>query len=100
MNSYSPGIVTTKALFYRVTTTIPPGKIPADPTTVKLDITPPGGELTTYVYGVDPEIVRGGEGDYTMEVECTEDYLGVYNYRWYSSGAGAASKRGSFAVEI
>lgn len=60
--------------------------VPTDPTTVTFKLTSPTGVVTTYVYGVDAQLVHTtpGSGLYTVDVIFTEP--GVYGYLFTGTG--------------
>jgi hypothetical protein len=68
-----------------------------DPTAVMCDVLTPSSVTTTYVYGVDVELVKVSTGLYTLSVEATEP--GEWQYRWYSTGIGQAAEERMFKVE-
>lgn len=68
-----------------------------DPTDVYGWFRAPGGNVTTYHYGVDSQMVRSAQGVYHMDVNV--DAKGTYYYGFYSTGvAHAAGPDGSFSV--
>ena len=60
-----------------------------DPTNVYFQVKNPAGTITTYHYGVDPEIARLSVGTYTATINITDD--GIWYQRWYSTGTGMAA---------
>lgn len=56
-----------------------------DPTVVTFKLKNPSEELTTYVYGTDPEVVKDSVGNYHFDL-IVED-SGRYHYRWEGTGA-------------
>lgn len=67
-----------------------------DPSQVSLSIRNPDGEITTYTYGDDSEMIQDSAGHYSADI--TVDLVGEWYYRWWSSGTGQASKEGMFEV--
>lgn len=62
-----------------------------DPTTVTFRMRSPTGTLTTYVYGINAELVRMATGLYRVDLSLSEP--GRWSYRWLSTGTGQAAKR-------
>ena len=60
-----------------------------DPTDVYFQVKEPGGTITTYHFGVDPEIANPSVGTYTATINITDD--GIWYQRWYSTGTGMAA---------
>lgn len=59
----------------------------ADPERVVLKTRLGAGFVTTYVFGVDPEVVRDGIGLYRADLALPS--AGVFAYRWESAAGGA-----------
>lgn len=53
-----------------------------DPDVVEFSYRIGNGAITTYVYGVDPELVRDGVGNYHVDID-SEDKQGTWTYSWY-----------------
>jgi hypothetical protein len=74
---------------------------PVDPTVVKIEIVPSGGDKTTYVYGTDSELVKDSVGryhaDYVVPAITTRSKR--FAYRWIGSGNLDASVEGEFLVQ-
>lgn len=70
---------------------------PTDPTAVICKIKTPGGTVTTYTYGTDPEIVKDSVGSYHLDHIATQE--GTYKYRWEGTGAVQAAEDGRFYVD-
>ena len=70
-----------------------------DPTNVYFSFkTPvPNSVITTYHFGVDPEITNTAVGVYSVTLNITE--VGDWHYRWYSTGTGRAAAEGAFNVK-
>ena len=68
----------------------------ADPDVVKVTITNPSGESTTYTYGTDAELVKASTGNYSVNVDADE--AGTWYYRFWSTGDGQASEQSNFEV--
>jgi len=78
-------------------TTNPPFSIagsPADPTAVSLIWRKRGGPPTTWVYGVDAEVVKDGTGVYHADIPVPS--AGTFYFRWVGTGAVAAAEENSF----
>ena len=68
-----------------------------DPTTVTFRIrTPESGAVTTYVYVVDPEVVKDSVGHY--HVDYTADYPGDWWYRWEAAGNYIGASENYFCI--
>lgn len=67
-----------------------------DPDVVKVSVRDPAGDVTTYVYGTDDEVVRNGTGDYEMNIDA--DQAGTWFYRFWSTGDGQAAEERKFVV--
>lgn len=68
-----------------------------DPDAVNVSVRDPEGEVTTYVYGTDDEVVRNGTGDYEMNIDANA--AGVWYYRFWSTGDGQAAEERRFEVK-
>ena len=68
-----------------------------DPTAVFFTFTDPSANTTLYQYSVDVELVKSAVGIYYVDVDCDE--VGVFRWRWYSTGTGQAADEGWFVVE-
>jgi hypothetical protein len=68
-----------------------------DPTKVFFKFTDPSGTTDTYEYGTDAELVKSATGIYYVDVDCDE--VGVFRWRFYSTGTGQAAEEGWFVVE-
>jgi hypothetical protein len=66
----------------------------ADPTAVIFKLQDPDGEITTYTYGTDDEVVRDGVGAYHIDIDI--EVAGAYRYRWAGTGVVQAAAEGSF----
>lgn len=55
------------------------GATPADPDVVTGKFKDPSGNVTTYVYGTDAELVKDGTGNYHFDIDIDE--AGVWWYR-------------------
>jgi hypothetical protein len=69
----------------------------ADPTTVSFSFRNDDGEVTTYLYGTDTEIVRDSIGKYHVNVDASSS--GIWRYRFFSSGTVKAADEGEFIVQ-
>jgi len=63
-----------------------------DPTKVYFKYTDPSGNVTTYEYGVDAELVKSATGIYYVDLDLDED--GRWLWRWYSTGTGQSAEQG------
>ncbi len=69
---------------------------PYDPTVVKVVVTSPAQVATTYVYTVDPEVVKLSVGRYSMDIILPA--VGAWYYRWYTDDTEYASDQAWFEV--
>lgn len=65
-----------------------------DPTTITFQLKTPGDIITTYVYGVDSEVVKTAVGVYYIDVTVTAPLS--WWYRVVSAGAVIAAQEGTF----
>ncbi len=68
----------------------------ADPDTVSFSFRNGDGDVTTYVYGTDAEVVKDSVGNYHVNVDASA--RGTWHYRFYSTGTGKAADEKSFKV--
>jgi hypothetical protein len=80
----------------RVTATFGPTGSPANPSAVFFKFKDPSGNVTTYTYGVDLQIVNPSAGVFYVDVDADE--AGTFKWRFYSTGTGKAADEGSFEV--
>lgn len=72
--------------------------VPTDPTTVTFIYRDPSGNETTWVFGVDPEVIKDDTGDYHADVPLDES--GLWYYRWEGSGVLiAAAEHGFYGIK-
>jgi hypothetical protein len=69
-----------------------------DPTTVKFYIKDPSAKITTYEYGVGTDINKGSTGNYYIEL--VPSLVGIYYYKWESTGVGQSVEEGRFVVRF
>ena len=68
-----------------------------DPSTVTAKwVIDPGGSITSYVYGVDAELVKNDTGDYYFDITIAAE--GRHLYRLEGTGNNAAAQGGVFLV--
>ncbi len=68
-----------------------------DPSTVTFKLKDPTGEVTTYVYGTDAELVKDETGKYHVDVAA--DLSGDYHYRFQGSGLiGKSAAENTFRI--
>ena len=65
-----------------------------DATQITFKIKTPAGTTTSYVYGVDAEVVKSATGIYYTDVSVTSP--GHWHYRVISTGTGQAAADGVF----
>ena len=91
-NTYDLGnLVKSKATFRN-----PETKAPLDPTTVSVSVKDPSGNVDTYLFGTDAEVVQSAVGVYYINVDADE--AGSFYVRWFSTGTGQAGKERRFTV--
>jgi hypothetical protein len=67
-----------------------------DPTTVSVSVKDPSGTIVTKVYGTDTEVKKPRTG--TFYIDVTANAVGVWHYRFFSTGTGQAAEENSFVV--
>ncbi len=80
----------------RCSVTFTSGGVATDPTTVTFQFLPPGGSVTTYLYGVNGQILRDATGQY--HVDLTGNVVGRWALRFAATGAVTAAVEGEFDV--
>lgn len=70
---------------------------PVDPTAVFLSYKKPDGTTTSLTYGVDGAVIKDGPGDYHVDINA--DAVGIWSWRWHSTGIGQAADEGRFYVK-
>lgn len=90
MNTYEEGDLV------RISATFTTDGVPIDPSAVIFKYKTPAGEITTKIYGTDPEVIKDGTGQYHIDVSVEED--GLWSYRVYSTGTGQAAAESEFSV--
>lgn len=80
----------------RCTVTFTVNDVATDPTTVIFKVRDPGGDVTTYTYGTDAQVVRTGTGVFYCDVIANE--IGEWNFRFEGSGACTAVEEQAFDV--
>lgn len=68
-----------------------------DPTAVMFQARSPAGTVTSYTYGTDAQLTRVSTGVYRATVDANA--VGIWHYRFYSTGTGKAAGEGKFEVE-
>lgn len=69
--------------------------VPTDPTTVYVTVRKPGGTTTTYTYG-GGQVLKDSTGRYRCDVSLDES--GVWQYKWFGTGALVVAEEGQFTV--
>jgi hypothetical protein len=67
-----------------------------DPTTVVAKIKDPSGNVSTYTYGTDAELIKDATGMYHIDVDIDE--RGLWYYRWEATGAVKTAEESTFTV--
>lgn len=80
MNAYVIGALV------RLTATFAVAGVNTDPTVVTFKIRVPSGTVTTYVYGVDAQLVKSATGVYYVDYTTTA----AGDHAWRMAGTGAA----------
>lgn len=78
----------------RVSVTFTVNDVATDPTAVVCKIKDPGGNVTTFTYGVDAEVVKDSTGVYHVDV--TTDENRIWYYRFEGSGSCTAVEEAGF----
>lgn len=69
-----------------------------DPTVVKFKYYAKAiGVATTYTYGTNAQLVRGGTGVYYVDID-TNESAGLFYWDFLSTGTGQAADQGQFYV--
>jgi hypothetical protein len=69
----------------------------ADPTAVTVAYRLDGGAITTWVFGVDPEVINDSVGVYHADIVTTA--AGVMCIRWAGTGAVIAAVEGRITIK-
>lgn len=67
-----------------------------DPTAVIFKFKNPAGTITTYTYGVDPELVKEETGVYHVDLDAATS--GTWYYRFESTGTGQGADEAQFEI--
>jgi hypothetical protein len=78
----------------RISAAFTQNTVPIDPGAVTLTVEPPVGTSTTYTYPAT--MTKDSTGNYHVDLAITQ--RGTYQYRWTSTGGGAASEENWFQV--
>jgi len=65
-----------------------------DPTTITLHIVDPSGNITTYIYETDAELVKDSTGQYHADYSLDE--AGIWKYDWVATGTVQGTEGGSW----
>ena len=68
-----------------------------DPSAVMVDVTPPNNPKVVYTYGVDTDLHKEDMGKYHIEIPV--EFVGIWKYKWRSTGIGQAASSNSFEVK-
>lgn len=90
MNSYTLGTQIRLSATFEVSDT------PTDPTAVTFKVRVPAGTITTYVYGVDAQLVKASTGVYY--VDYTPAAEGIHAWRMAGTGACVGAAEQQFVV--
>jgi len=67
-----------------------------DPGALTVNIKTPLGALTTYVYGIDLQLVKDSTGNYHVDVDAVSQ--GRWIVKWVATGANKGAKTNKFQV--
>lgn len=70
---------------------------PIDPGVVTFKIKDPAEDETTFVFGVDSELVKDSVGNYHVDVPVNLD--GYWRYKFQSTGVGQAAEERQFQIK-
>lgn len=90
MNTYTLGKVIRSNVAFAQSST------PVDPGGVTFKIKSPLGVTTTYVYGVDAEVVKDSTGNYHVDYE--PDRQGVWSVRWQGTVSNKSAEESEFQI--
>lgn len=68
-----------------------------DPNAVYVQVKDPAGNITTYQYNVDAEVVKDSVGNYHIDINANQ--AGIWHYRWYSTGTGQAAEEAWYKID-
>ncbi len=68
-----------------------------DPSVVSFEFQQPGAAKTTYVHGVNSQLVRDSTGRFRVDVSATTS--GYVPWRWFATGTGQSAVSGMFLVK-
>ena len=71
-----------------------PANTPADPGTIVFKVKDPSGNITTYTYGSDAQLVKDSTGNYHVDVTIDEE--GTWFYRFTGTGTVVAAGESFF----
>jgi hypothetical protein len=92
MNSYDKGdLVTVSARFRRSNGSL------LDPAAVFCQVKNPAGTITLYTFGTDAALVKDAVGKYHVDINANA--VGVWAYRFYSTGNGQTAVEDKFTVK-
>lgn len=91
MNSYTLGTQ------IRLTATFEVSDVATDPTAVTFKVRVPAGTITTYVYGVDAQLVKSATGVYYVDYTTANE--GIHAWRMAGTGTVVAAEEQQFTVK-
>jgi hypothetical protein len=89
--------VYTEGALLRVTCTFSVAGVLTDPTTVTAVVRSPVGTTTTYLFGIDVELVKDSTGVYHVDIDANAG--GRWIYRFAGTGTAQAADDEIFLVE-
>ncbi len=69
-----------------------------DPATVTFKVKDPNGDVTTYLYDTDAQVIKQDTGIYYVDVSV--DKAGTWYYRFNSTGTSQAAGETAFTVAV
>lgn len=69
-----------------------------DPGGVTFKVKDPSGNIDTYVYGTNPEVVKQSTGIYY--IDNLVDEAGTWHYKYFSTGSAQAAGESDFEVAV
>lgn len=70
--------------------------LPADPGFLEFSIREPDGDITSYQYGINSELIRTGVGIYFVYWDCAKN--GLHRWRFEAGGNVVVAEQTTFAV--
>jgi hypothetical protein len=71
--------------------------VATDPTVITFKVKKPNGDVITYIYNTDEEVVKVSTGVYYIILNLNQE--GVWHYRWEGTGSAQAASESQFEVK-